>query len=158
MTTGVGLVALTGMLVWLIIFDQLAGISSIWWVLGVAGLVGVVIGGGTWWVTRSAVSLVGLFIFLAVLVLVAATELSPVKPFMGFYRSISHGMTEDEVMAAMESKFPMGGKWNPPVAHHAVGPDHLSFILDPADWRYNAEIVAVDFQAGRVVEKRYLGD
>ena len=59
---------------------------------------------------------------------------------------------------ALDRQFPPGGRYPRPILNLASGPGHLGFILNPMDARYDAEVVAVDFEAGRVVRKEYHPD
>ncbi|ALF55601.1 hypothetical protein ACX27_26585 [Nostoc piscinale CENA21] len=97
--------------------------------------------------------------------------LSPVKPFMQFYSDIKHGMTIPEVQSRFNQRFPKGGRFPQPLGEFIGGNEdvlektdpvvydqHLNYILDPNDGRYNAEVVNVYFKDGKVLEVKYSGD
>ncbi|OCQ92636.1 hypothetical protein BCD64_07725 [Nostoc sp. MBR 210] len=97
--------------------------------------------------------------------------LSPVKPFMQFYSDIKHGMTIPEVQSRFNQRFPKGGRFPQPLGEFmgengdalekidpVVHDQHLNYILDPNNARYNAEVVNVYFKDGKVIEAKYSGD
>jgi hypothetical protein len=85
-------------------------------------------------------------------------DTSPQKPFQRFYAAIRSGMTELEVLGALHSQFPVTGKYPRPFVNRLVGPNHLGFILDPDEGRYDAEIVSVELDSARVIRKQYQMD
>lgn len=96
--------------------------------------------------------------FAALLILFPRIDISPRKPFARFYAAIEPGMTEAEVRGILDDQFPPTSRYPRPVVNRRAGPNGLGFILDPKDGRYDAEIVALDFEDGRVVTKRYYPD
>jgi hypothetical protein len=140
------------------LLDLLAGASTSWLFLGGVAALGVLLAGATAAWARRAECLIPLLVFLVLLELLAVADTSPLKPFGRFYAGIKPGMTEADVLRALEREFPPTGPPPRPVVNRRVGPNHLGFILDPKDGRYDAEIVAVDLLAGRVVSKHYYSD
>jgi hypothetical protein len=99
--------------------------------------------------------------------------LSPVKPFTKFYLDVKNGMKVEEVQGLFKEHFPQDGKFRQPEwslndslenidseqkGFVTVSDQHLNYILDPNDGRYNAEILIVYFQDGKVVKTKYLPD
>lgn len=107
---------------------------------------------------RQATCLVPLIPYFTVLAMFHFDDSSPVKPFGRFYLAIKTGMKEEDVMKAMEREFPSGGKYPRPFVLRQLDGNYLGFILDPHNWRYNAEIVAVHFRDGHVMAKDYSAD
>jgi hypothetical protein len=140
------------------VLDLLAGASvSVLFLGGVAAL-GAVAAGVVWAASRRAECLLVLLPFAALLVFLARADTSPLKPFARFYAAVEPGMTEEEVLKALDDQFPATGRYPRPLVNRWVGPSHLAFILDPQDGRYDSEIVDLDLEAGRVVRKRYYPD
>ncbi len=150
---------LVGILAPVFLFDLLFTVSTNpLFLCGVAALGIVVAGGVGLYTRRMMVCLLPVVPFLVVLNFLPHIDYSPVKPFSRFYAAIKPGMTEAEVLQELEEQFPETGRYSQPLVNRRVGPTHLGFILDPKDGRYNAEIVAVDFEEGRVVKKDYHAD
>ncbi|QXE23540.1 hypothetical protein B6N60_02230 [Richelia sinica FACHB-800] len=99
--------------------------------------------------------------------------LSPVKPFTKFYLDIKNGMKIEEVQGLFNYHFPKEGRFRQPEwslnemrenlnsdqkGVVIISDQNLNYILDPTDGRYNAEILIVYFQNGKVVETKYLPD
>lgn len=82
--------------------------------------------------------------------------LSPVKPLVQLQRDIGSGMTQPQVQQLLARHFPPGGRFRRPVAHFSGAT--LQFTLDPADARFDAEWLMIDFRNGRVAGTRYFGD
>lgn len=103
--------------------------------------------------------------------------LTPVKPFTKFYLDIKNSMTIQEVQDLFNQRFPKEGRfpqpeWELHYGHNgvlenrdpeekgfvAIPDQNLNYILDPSDGRYNAEVVTVYFNDGKVVGAKYLPD
>ena len=84
-------------------------------------------------------------------------DLSPVKPYKRFFGGIREGMTRSEIEAGLHHEFPDGGRFRVPI-ERSGDPNHVSFVLDPTDGSYNAEIVDVTLRDGKVVSKVYMPD
>jgi hypothetical protein len=140
------------------VLDLLAAASTSLLFIGGVGALGAVAAGVVWVASRRAECLLALLPFAALLALLAVADTSPVKPFARFYAAVEPGMTEEEVLKALDHQFPATGRYPRPLVNRRVGPTHLAFILDPQDGRYDSEIVALELEAGRVVRKRYYPD
>ncbi len=140
------------------LLDLLAAASISWSFLAVVATLGVLAAGVAWAWSRRAECLAPLLPFAAVLILLPLADTSPLKPFARFYAAIKPGMTEAEVLKALGDQFPSVGRYPRPFINRRVGPTYLGFILDPKDGRYDADIVSLDFEDGRVVSKRYYPD
>lgn len=125
--------------------------------VGVAAL-GVLAAGAAWAWSRRVECLLPLVPFVASLTLLPRIDISPLKPFSRFYAAIEPGMTEAEVRSILDDQFPPSGRYPRPVVNRRVSPNYLVFILDPTDAGYDAEIVALDLEEGRVVKKQYHPD
>jgi hypothetical protein len=133
--------------------DEMFGIStSPWFCVVAAGLLLPAILPA--WKDRLAqVAAVGCVVFLMALPFVS---LSPVKPFRQFYWTIRDGMTPEDVRGELVRQFPANGRFPRPVEH--ASDEGLSFLLDPNDGHYNAELVVVHLAAGKVTSREYLPD
>ncbi|MEN6334725.1 MAG: hypothetical protein ABFE01_10725 [Phycisphaerales bacterium] len=133
--------------------DELFGVStSPWFYVAAAGLLLPAVLPA--WKDRFAqVAAVG---YVAVLVVLPFVSLSPVKPFRQFHGAIRSGMTPEDVRGELARRFPANGRFLRPVEH--ASDEGLSFVLDPNDGRYNAELVVVHLAVGRVVSKECLSD
>ncbi|HEY7310600.1 MAG TPA: hypothetical protein VH643_14650 [Gemmataceae bacterium] len=149
---------LMGLLVAAFLLDHVIATSNSQWFLGAIGAVGILAAGVAGAKNRRAECLLPLLPFAAVLTLLSLTDTSPLKPFARFYAAIEPGMTEAEVLKTLDAQFPPTGRYPRPLVNRRLGPKHLGFILDPRDGRYDAEMVALDFEAGRVATKRYYPD
>ena len=149
---------LAGLLGIAVVLD-LAVAATLSWIsvctMAALGLVSVAV---LWAITRRVESLSPFIPFCLTLIVLTSLDTSPLKPFARFYASVRPGMTEAEVLRALDDKFPRSGRYLRPAVNRQVGPNNLGFILDPRDRRYDAEIVSVDFRDGRVVNKEYLPD
>lgn len=84
-------------------------------------------------------------------------SLSPVKPFRSFHAAIRPGMTETEVRAALDARFPAGGVFRRPTVTRSPGA--LLVALDRTDGRYDAEVIWVHLRdEGRVAGAEYHPD
>jgi hypothetical protein len=149
---------LAGLLGAALLLDLFAAASSSRQFVGAVAALGVLVAGGIAIGSRRMESLLPLVPFAAVLTLLSMADTSPLKPFGRFYAAIEPGMTEVEVFQALDAQFPPTGWYPRPAVNRQVGPTSVGFILDPKDGRYDAEIVALDFQNGRVTAKRYYPD
>jgi len=109
-----------------------------------------------WIVHRNLVRICILF-SLALLAILPFVNISPRKTFIGFYRSIQISMSYTEVNDLLVKHFPENGAYKRPVGGY-VGVDHMGYILDPNDGRYNAELLVLKFDGGKVCSKQYLHD
>ena len=106
---------------------------------------------------RERVVQIAMLAYLAILFALPVITLSPVKPFTRFFSRVEAGMVEAEVMSELTRQFPEGGRFPRPV-HSGYDDGSLCFQLDPNDGAYNAELVVIEMQDGRVVSKEYLPD
>lgn len=106
---------------------------------------------------RERVVQIAMLAYLAILFVIPLTALSPVKPFKRFFSRVEAGMVEADVMGELTRQFPEGGRFPRPV-RSGYDDGSLCFQLDPNDGAYNAELVAIKMQDGRVVSKEYLPD
>ena len=84
-------------------------------------------------------------------------SLSPVKPFRAFHAAVRPGMTEADVRAALDERFPAGGIYRRPEVTRSPG--GLLVALDRTDSRYDAEVVWVHLRdEGRVAGAEYHAD
>lgn len=95
-------------------------------------------------------------LFLVPFVILPFVDLSPVKPFTRFYQSIHIGMSDPEVHDLLVKHFPENGPYKRPKVYY--GDDGSSFILDPNDGCYNAEIIDLKMDDGKLSSKQYLPD
>jgi hypothetical protein len=96
-------------------------------------------------------------LLVATVLIISIADLSPVKPYRRFFAAIQDGMSRSDVMAALHRQFPDGGRF--PVPRLALEQtDQLSFILDRTQGAYDAEIVLLRLNDGKVVSKSYLPD
>lgn len=137
------------------LLDLLVAASTSWLFLVVVAVLGVLAAGVAWTWNRRAECLLPLAPFAALLILFPQIDISPLKPFARFYAVIEPGMTEAEVLRVLDDQFPQTGRYPRPLINRRLGPNRLGFILDPKNGRYDAEIVALNFEDGRVVTKRY---
>ncbi len=138
--------------------DYFGALSNSTLFLGVVSMLGLMAAALVWASSGQAVSLLPLVPFLAAIILLRLVDTTPLKPFGRFYAAIVPGMTETEVLSELDEQFPPKGRYVRPFVNRLVGPDHLGFILDRSDGRYDTEIVALDFIKGRVHSKRYIHD
>ena len=95
--------------------------------------------------------------YVLFLLVLPVLELSPVKPAVRAVNEIRPGMTESQVRAVLDRRFPAHGRFKRPemgTLHGGV----LSFVLDPNDGRYNAAIVRIKFAAEKCVSAEFLPD
>jgi hypothetical protein len=138
-------------------FDVAYAMSESWLFTLVLLMIGAGVLGPIALFDRSMISKILLSgVVLGVLVL-HFVDLSPVKPYKRFFRSIREGMTRSEIEAGLHHEFPEGGRFCIPVKR-SDDTNHLSFTLDPTDGSYNAEIVSVELRGGKVVRKDYWPD
>ena len=97
--------------------------------LGVVATVGIVAAGAIAVGARRAECLMPLHPFAAMLALLPLIDTSPLKPFGRFYLAIKPGMTEVEVIRALDDQFPPTGRYPRPLVNRLVGPNHVGFIL-----------------------------
>ena len=150
--------SLAGLLGAALYLDIFLAASTSWRFLGAVAALCALVAGMAWAWSRRAKCLAPLLPFAALLAFLPWVDISPLKPFGRFYAAIEPGMTEAEVLRALDDQFPPTGQYPRPSVNRLVGPNHLGFILDQRDWRYDTEIVGVDFEAGRVVRKQYYYD
>ncbi|GEM_PF-4396656 len=65
-------------------------------------------------------------------------------------------MTREEVRGELVRRFPANGRFARPVEW--ASDEEFSFLLDPNDPCFNAELVVMHVAAGKVVSKKYLMD
>lgn len=140
------------------LLDLLVAASTSWLFLGVVAALGMLAAAIALVLSRRLECLAPLVPFAAILCFLHLADTSPLKPFARFYNAIEPGMTDAEVFGALNRQFLSTGRYPQPVVNRRVGPAHIEFILDPSDGRYDAEIVAVDVEEGRVLRKQYYGD
>lgn len=96
-------------------------------------------------------------VYAAGLAALPFVSLSPVKPFRSFHAAVRPGMTEAEVRAALDARFPVGGRYRRPEVTRSPG--GLLVALDRDDARYDAEVVWVHLRdEGRVAGAEYHAD
>lgn len=141
-----------------IFLDRVAAASTNLRFLVVVAALGVLAAGAAWIWSRRVECLLPLVPFAALLALLPRIDISPLKPFARFYAAIELGMREAEVRRILDDQFPPSGRYPRPVVNRRVSPNYLVFILDPTDAGYDAEVVALDLEEGRVVKKQYHPD
>lgn len=154
----VSILPLVGLLGAAFLLDWFAAVSINPLFLGVVAALGLLAAVVAGFRSRRAGCLLPLLPFMVVLAFLPRIDLSPLKPFARFYAAIESGMTEMEVLRALETQFPREGRYRRPFVNRRLGQTHLGFILDPKDGRYDTEIVALELEDGRVVSKRYYAD
>ena len=95
--------------------------------------------------------------YLAILLILPFVNFTPVKPFTRFYSQVHLEMTEDDVIKTLNLQFPEGGRFPRPISSRSDN-GYLSFVLDPNDGAYNAEIISLKMKDGRVSKKEYFPD
>ena len=143
-----------------LVIDYWEGATTFPWFLTIGILMGALVGGIGWWLSRKRfVAMATLAIMLALIAL-RFVALSPVKAFRDFYRQLQPGMSEQAVLSALDRRFPAGGRFSVPVVHHSKAPEYevVGFTLDPTDGRYNSEIVLAYFDEGSLTTSEYHPD
>ena len=80
------------------------------------------------------------------------------RTYKAFYDDIKVGMTHDQVIGAMETRYPKNGKRQRPKIW-ADTPDQLKFFMNPESSREpNCEGISVSLTNGRVASKDYSPD
>jgi hypothetical protein len=80
------------------------------------------------------------------------------RTYRAFYRDIREGMTRDEVLAALERRYPGTGARQPPKIMED-SPERLGFFMNPETSREpNCEGIFLQFEHGRVIGKSYSPD
>jgi hypothetical protein len=80
------------------------------------------------------------------------------RTYKGFYRDIHVGMTREQVLAAMERRYPKSGKRQPPrILENAT--NRLGFFMNPEkSVEPNCEGIFLNLESNRVVSKVYSAD
>jgi hypothetical protein len=80
------------------------------------------------------------------------------RTYKAFYRDIHVGMTREEVIAAMDRRYPADGpRQRPKIMSDESG--ELGFFMDPENSREpNCEGIFLTLESGRVVKKQYSPD
>ena len=80
------------------------------------------------------------------------------RTYKAFYRDIEIGMTREEVLAAMERRYPANGARKRPRLWFDSR-EGMSFFMDPErSTEPNCEGIFVTLESGRVAQKRYSPD
>jgi hypothetical protein len=80
------------------------------------------------------------------------------RTYKAFYRDIQVGMTREQVLAAMEQRYPLHGPPKRPIIVFDI-PRHLGFFMNPETSREpNCEGIFLTLEQGHVIEKRYSPD
>jgi hypothetical protein len=80
------------------------------------------------------------------------------RTYKAFYGDIKVGMTRDQVIAAMEARYPQTGKRRRPKIMEDT-PNRLGFFMNPETLREpNCEEIFLSLHSGRVVSKDYSPD
>ena len=80
------------------------------------------------------------------------------RTYKAFYRDIQNGMTREQVLAAMNRRYPAGGIRKAPKILEET-PEALGFFMDPESSREpNCEGIFLTLEGGRVTRKRYSPD
>lgn len=80
------------------------------------------------------------------------------RTYKAFYGDIKVGMTRDQVIAAMDARYPQTGKRQRPKIMEDT-PNRLGFFMNPETSREpNCEGIFLSLQNGRVVSKDYSPD
>ena len=80
------------------------------------------------------------------------------RTYKAFYRDIQKGMTREQVLAAMNRRYPAGGPRKPPKILEQT-PEALGFFMDPESSREpNCEGIFLTLEGGRVTRKHYSPD
>ena len=80
------------------------------------------------------------------------------RTYKNFYQDIQVGMTREQVLAAMERRYPKDGPRKRPKIMGDT-PEALGFFMDPETSREpNCEGIFLQFESGRVTKKQYSAD
>ncbi len=80
------------------------------------------------------------------------------RTYRAFYRDIEVGMTREQVLAALEHRYPTNGPRKRPKILNDT-PDGLGFFMNPETSREpNCEGIFLSFEQGRVTNKTYSPD
>jgi len=122
---------------------------------GIAAAVAVPV----WLWTRSRVLAAAFLALLLVLLFLPFVSFTTgvVKPYHMFFKRVRNGMTQQDVILKLDREFPNRASDDRP-SITMRNANCLSMILDRNDGRYNAELIIINFEDGRVVSKRYLPD
>lgn len=133
--------------------DELFGLSTTPWfhLVAIGLLVPAVL--PAW---RDRLAQIGAVVYVGVLISLPFVACTPRKPFCQFYLAIRSGMTREEVRGELVRRFPANGRFARPVEW--ASDEEFSFLLDPNDPCFNAELVVMHVAAGKVVSKKYLTD
>ena len=137
--------------------DGWAGLSASWlFCIGIGGA-GFALSAGLALHNRSWSNFCLGLVFVSSMVAMHYFDLTPLKPYQRFYASIRNGMTEEEVLGILHISFPEGGHFRMPTI--AVSqPDRVSLILNPADGRYNAELIVLSLRDRKLAHKAFFPD
>lgn len=145
-------------------FLVLAGLAYLFYLLGAAAstiyFVSVFIAGvitvAVWWGRRSRKTMVLIVIYLAIAIGWPILGQSPLDKYQRFYRHVSQGMSNKEILSLFEGYFPEYTKNGKPTIR--IYDDGFSFTLDPGSSSYNAENISIKMQDNHVVKKNYYPD
>lgn len=80
------------------------------------------------------------------------------RAYKAFYQEIQVGMTREQVLAAMERRYPKDGPRKRPKIMGDT-PEALGFFMDPETSREpNCEGIFLQLESGRVTKKQYSAD
>ena len=80
------------------------------------------------------------------------------RTYKAFYRDLQVGMTREQVLAAMERRYPAGGPRKRPKILDDT-PERLGFLMDPEISREpNCEGIFLTFEQGRMTQKVHSPD
>ena len=95
--------------------------------------------------------------FVVMILCLSAYDSTPVKPFTRFYSSLRAGMAYEEVAQKLSNQFPPDGRYKRPALPESGGAEWC-IRLDPNDGRYDAEIVHIQFEGGKLTSCEYWPD
>jgi hypothetical protein len=140
-----------------LVLDYAAGVTAHFRFVLAVGLVAAVVALPVWYWTRSRPVLV-VFAGLTMMLLVLPFVSLPLcKPYVSFYKHVDNGMTQQQAIGQLDRHFPNRASDGWPIITLQTR-QRLSIVLDPSDGRYNSEVIVIEFEDGRVVDKRYLPD
>ena len=140
-----------------IFLDFAVAATAFWQFVLFVTLLGAVVALPVWALTKRRSPVAMLAILIAVLLILPFVPTTPSKPFIRFYGRVRHGMSQAEVLKRLDARFPNRiSNGRPSVVLQTA--DSITLVCDPNDWRYNAEIILIDFKDDAVVSKQYLPD
>ena len=152
------LLSLALLLVVVTVFDYLAAVTLQWKFMTGTVLLLLVITILNWQVSgKKAANLFLVPLSLLTLVAIRATEMSPVKPFKAFHRTLKPGLDKSEVPILLQTYFPSGGAYKRPFLEY-IDENSVVIVLDPSDAGYDAEVINISLKDGRINSTAYYPD